>query len=214
MYDGIQRDLVKQDNYETAHQLAKDQFKAKDFADQRQKAGAEVVDPAKSICRIHFINRDYLVDHSSGEVKFSDSEEQPPLWERIIILHYLANARGVPDTGELISYQQVPDGWLYYPNFVRRTTSILVKTFGKDPEGFLQAGLAIRGKPSRLGKYALEIQAFPRVNYHFIMWPGDDEFEAEFNCVFDKSIMEYLPAEDITVLANIIAVRLIKQVKK
>ena len=45
------------------------------------------------------------------------------------------------------------------------------------------------------------------------MWPGDDEFETEFNCVFDRSIIDYLPAEDITVLANMIAVRLMKQKK-
>ncbi len=210
MYDGIQRDLVGQDNYETAHPLAKDRLRAGDFAGQCQKAGAEVVDPAGGICRIHFINRDYRVDHSSGEVNFSKAEEQPTIWERIIILHYLANAQGVPETGELISYQQIPDGWLYYPSFVRRTAGILVKTFSRNPEAFREAGLAIGGKPSSLGKYAVEVLAFPKVKYHFLMWPGDDEFEAEVKCVFDKNIMEYLPAEDITVLANIIAIRLVR----
>ncbi len=215
MYDGIERDLVKQDNYETAHQLAKEKLKEKDFVQQCKNAGAEIVESSeeKIIARLKFLNRDYLVEYPSGEIKFADTGEEPPLWERIIMLHYLANAKGAPATGELISYKQVPDGWLYYPNFVRRTTAILARTFSNDPEGFIQAGLAIGGKPSQLGKYAIEIPALPRVSYHFIMWPGDDEFETEFNCVFDRSIIDYLPAEDITVLANMIAVRLMKQKK-
>jgi len=215
MYDGIQRDLVKQDNYETAHQLAKEKLRETDFVQQCRRAGAEIIEssPEKTLARIKFINRDYLVEYPGGEIKFEDTGETPPLWERIIILHYLANARGASQTGELISYQQVPDGWLYYPNFVKRTTQILAKTFADDPEGFIQAGLAIGGKGSSLGKYALEIPALPKVSYHFVMWPGDDEFETEFNCVFDRSIIDYLPAEDITVLANMIAVKLIKQKK-
>ena len=120
----------------------------------------------------------------------------------------------MPETGELISYQQIPDGFLYYTNFVRRTSGILSRTFGPDPELFMSAALGLGGKPSKLGKYAVLITALPHVRYHYIMWPGDEEFEPEFNCVFDRSITGYLPAEDITVLANMIAVKLIKQVKQ
>jgi len=217
MYDGIQRELVKQDNYETAHNLARERLRELDFLSQCRKAGAEVIESKESgerIARIKFLNRDYLVYYPSGDIKFADSNDEPPLWDRIIILHYLANATGASEKKELISYQQVPDGWLYYSNFVKRTTSILTKSFDKDPEGFIQAGLALGGKISELGKYAIEIQALPKVKYYFIMWEGDEEFESEFNCVFDRSIIDYLPAEDITVLANIIAVRLIKAVKR
>jgi len=217
MYDGIERDLVKQDNYETAHRLAREKFREKNFIEQTDRAGAEIIESPNSdekIASLKFLNRDYLIKYPSGEIFFADSKEEPPLWEKIIILHYLANAQGATLTGQLISYKEVPDGWLYYPNFVKRTTSILVKTFGKNPEGFIHAGLRIGAKPSELGRYALEIPAFPKISYHFIMWPGDEEFDAEFNCVFDRSIIDYLPAEDITVLANMIAVRLIKQTPK
>lgn len=213
MYDGIQRELVKQDNYETAHQLARSQLKKINFSEQCQKAGAEIISStqeSEQTARIKFLYRDHLISYPSGEIRYQDSEQEPPLWDRIIILHYLIHSTGASEKGELISYQQIPDGWLYYSNFVRRTTSILAKVFGNNYEAFLQAGLSLGGKKTPLGKYAIEIQALPRVKYFFIMWPGDEEFESEFNCVFDRSIMDYLPAEDITVLANIIAVRLIK----
>ncbi len=214
MYDGIQRDLVKQDNYETAHKVAKDKLREKDFVRQCSLAGAEIVETkpeGETVARIRFINRDYLVSYPSGEVRLADAQEEPPLWERIVILHYLTNAEGAPETGELISYQQIPDGFLYYTNFVRRTSGILSRTFGPDPELFMQAAIGLGGKPSKLGKYAVLVPALPQVSYHFIMWPGDEEFEPEFNCVFDRSITGCLPAEDITVLANMIAVKLVKQ---
>ena len=83
MYDGIQRDLVKQDNYETAHQLAKEKLRETDFVQQCTKAGAEIIEssPEKTLARIKFINRDYLVEYPSGEIRFEDTGETPPLWE-------------------------------------------------------------------------------------------------------------------------------------
>jgi hypothetical protein len=97
---------------------------------------------------------------------------------------------------------------------LERTTYILARTFSGNPEGFRKAGMEIGASKSALGELAIEVIAFTKVSYHFIMWPGDDELDTEFSCVFDRSLTEYLPAEDITVLANVITSRLAQKSRK
>ena len=197
--------------------LAREKLRQIDFEKQCRTAGAEIIEanpPTGFVARLKFMGQDYLIDYPSGLVRVADSDQEPKPYDRIIILHYLQNAKGAEMTGELISYQQIPDGWLYYSSFQARTTQILARTFKADARAFMQAGLAIGARPSKLGQFALEISALPKVSYHLIMWPGDDELNTEFNCVFDRSITDYLPAEDITVLANVISSRLAEASKK
>jgi len=215
MYEGIQRDLIVQDNYETAHRLAREALARLDFKKQCERAGALVLsDSGVPECRLRFLSRDYLIAHPDGKVSFADGRDEVPLWEKIMILHYLAHARGTGETGELISFQEIPDARLYYPNFVKRTSGILVNAFGNRPEAFMEAAQELGGTPCpEIGKYALTILVFPRVSYYVVMWPGDEELPPEFNMVFDRSIVDYLPCEDITVLANMIAVKMMKAAK-
>jgi hypothetical protein len=209
--DPAPKKKLNHESYEKALKLAREKLGQVDFIKQCRAAGAEIIGadaPERKVARIKFLGRDYLVEHPSGLVRLAGSEKEPRPYDRIIILHYLQNAGGTEKTGELISYQQIPDGWLYYASFRARTTQILARTFGADTRAFLDAGLAIGAAQSSLGQYALEVFALPKVSYHLIMWPGDDELDTEFSCVFDRSITDYLPAEDITVLANVISSRL------
>jgi len=196
--------------------LARERLLAINFDEQCLKAGAEIVerDHDRVVARLRFIDSDYQLEYPEGEVRKLGGAIEPLPYDRILILHYLVHATGAPLSGELISYQQITDGWLYYPTFLKRVTNVLARTFAGDIEDFMDAGTAIGAKPSPLGNHALEIHAFPKVSYHLIMWPGGDELDTDFSCVFDRSISDYLPAEDITVLASVIASRLAQQSKK
>jgi hypothetical protein len=211
MYEGIQLDLKKQANYETAHRLAISRLAALDFRLQCRKAGAELVGGGIPLqARLKFLDRTILVTHPAGEV-VTESGDDIPLWEKIITLHYLIHAQGASPSGDLVTYNDIPDGRLYYPNFVKRTSEILLPAYGQKPEALISAALKLGGleRPG-LGDYAVVIPALPRVAYVFILWQGDEEFPPQVNVVFDRNISDYLPAEDITVLANMIAVKLVK----
>ena len=159
---------------------------------------------------LRFLNRDYLISYPDIEISFQEEDEKVTLWEKIVILHYLVTAKGTRPPGKLISYNQVPGGRVYYPNFVSRTTRPLIKVFGKDPSLLLAAAKPLGGTPSDYGDYSVSIPAFPRVAITTIIWAGDDEFPPEASMIFDANIVDYLPAEDITVLCNMIAIRLMK----
>lgn len=211
MYEGIKLELVKQENYETAHRMAIAALAQLNFREQCRKAGAEVLDgPGPARARLLFLNRPLVVEHPSGEIR-AESGGDVPLWEKIITLHYLAHARGHSPAGQLITYSEIPDGKLYHPNFVKRTSGLLLGVYGHNPEALVRAGLALGGfeRPG-LGDWAVVIPALPRVSFVFIIWKGDEEFPPQINVVFDQSITDYLPAEDITVLANMVAVKLMK----
>jgi hypothetical protein len=82
--------------------------------------------------------------------------------------------------------------------------------FGDDLEGFISAGIEFGGARAAYGDYSLSFQAFPYVRITFVVWKGDEEFPATGSVIFDSSIVTYLSTEDIAVLCNMIAVRIIK----
>jgi len=202
---------VNHNNYLKAFQLAQEKLRAINFVDQCQKAGARMIEtkrPGQLAAALKFLDQEYVVEYPEAVVRLADSDAEPLPYDRILILHYLIHAQGAELSGELVSYQQIPDGWLYYPKFRERTVYVLARSFSGDAEGFVKAGLKIGGHQSSLGQYAVEFFALPKVAVHLIMWPGDDELDTEFSFVFDRSVTSCLPAEDITVLAGVIASRM------
>ncbi len=208
-YDSILRDSTKQDNYETAFRLACDELAKVNIEEQCERAGTHLIDQGKGII-LRFLNRDYLIRYPDIEVSFQEGGGEVTLWEKILILHYLVTAKGTRPSGKLISYKQVPGGRVYYPNFVSRTTRPLIKVFGKDPSLLLAVAKPLGGTPSYYGDCSFTIPALPRVAITTIILAGDVEFPPEASMIFDANIVDYLPAEDITVLCNMIAIRLMK----
>jgi len=45
----------------------------------------------------------------------------------------------------------------------------------------------------------------------FVLWRCDEEFPASASILFDSSITDYLPVEDIIVMSEIVAWKLVKQ---
>jgi hypothetical protein len=72
----------------------------------------------------------------------------------------------------------------------------------------VDAGKRLGGQPADYGDAAVTIPAFPRVPLTFVLWRGDKEFTPDGNILFDSTIPDYLPTEDVTILCEIVAWRL------
>lgn len=144
------------------------------------------------------------------EVKVSPEHEarELPLTEQILILHYLVNASGEPLSGHTIDFRQVPEGSFYWSAFVSRAKKPLLSTFGHDLELYSKVAQALGGEPQPLGDAAACFWAFPRVPVTHVLWQGDEEFPPEANILFDATIPQYLPTEDIAALAGASVYRL------
>jgi hypothetical protein len=128
--------------------------------------------------------------------------------EQILILHYLLNASGEPLTGRTIDFRQVPEGGFYWSAFVSRAKRPLLEPFGRDLALYTKAAAALGGEPLPLGDVAARFLAFPRVPITHVLWGGDEEFPSEATILFDETIPQYLPTEDIAALAGASVYRL------
>jgi len=198
--------------YGLAYKLACDQLaKVGDIKQHCLKSGAtyETIDTKKVII-LEYLNRSYQVTLPDIEISLKDSEEAVSLKDKILILHYLTQAKGTPASNKMITYKELPEGASYFPTFFKRTIKPLVNYFGQEPQRLMGAAEKLGGQKADYGDVAVTINAFSRVPITLVLWRGDEEFSPEGNILFDSTISDYLPTEDINVLCEIIVWRLVK----
>jgi len=198
--------------YGLAHKIAIEQLTRADIKQQCVNSGAQYID-SERVVAIEYLNQTYRVTIPEVEISLVDSEAEVPLKDRILILHYLAQAKGTPPSNRIIAYKELPEGANYFPTFAKRAIKPLVDHFGSQPQRLLDIAGILGGRKADYGDVAVTIDAFKRVPITFVLWRGDDEFPPEGNVVFDSNISDYLSTEDINVLCEAIAWRLVKRLK-
>jgi len=198
--------------YELAYKLACEQLaKLNDIEQQCLKSGAQclLIDSQKVII-VEYLNQSYRITLPDIEISLTNSEEEVPLKDKILILHYLTQAKGTPSSDKSIAYKELPEGANYFPTFSKRAIKPLVDYFGKEPHLLVDAAAKLGGHKADYGDAAVTINAFSRVPIIFVLWQGDEELPPEGNIMFDSTISDYLSTEDINVLCEAIAWRLVK----
>jgi hypothetical protein len=142
-------------------------------------------------------------------VSTNDGQELP-LKEKVLVLHYFLGAKGVPLSGKLSAFGELPEGKVYLRTFAKRTTDHLARFFGNEPDCLLEIGSKFGGYRADYGDIAVTIPAFRFVPVTFIVWKGDEEFPPEANILFDSTTPGYLSTEDIIVLCEIITWKLVR----
>jgi hypothetical protein len=198
--------------YELAYKLACEQLANIDDIEQqclKSSAQCQIVD-SKRVITTEYLNQSCLISLPDIEMSLMDSEEVIPLRDKILILHYLSQAKGTPLTNKIISYKELPEGSNYFPTFSKRTIKPILDHFGKEPERLVDVAAKFGGHKVDYGDVAVTINAFPRVPITFVLWKGDEDFPPEGNILFDSTIPDYLSTEDINVLCEAIAWRLVR----
>ncbi len=131
-----------------------------------------------------------------------------PLYERILILHYLTGAGGAPASGEYVQFKNLPGASFYEPAYRRRGTARLLRGFGDRPELLGEAAAALGGTPESYGDVSVRLRVFPKIEAVVVLYRGDDEFPPEAGILFRDDIPGFLALEDVTVVADLIAGRL------
>jgi hypothetical protein len=73
----------------------------------------------------------------------------------------------------------------------------LEETFGKDPDGFLQAGKRLGGVELLFGDKAFAVAVLPRVPLAYLLWKESEEFPAQVNVLFDSTIQKHFSLDGI-----------------
>jgi len=147
------------------------------------------------------------------EVTYQESDEEVPLWSKILILHYLVKSEGLPLTDTWVNFRQIPGGSTYYPAFVKRSQKPLCDFFSDRLDLLERAARTLGGEKTDYGDRAVRITALPRVPVVLVCWSGDEEFQSEAHILFDSSVSSYLSTEDVAVLSQQTVFSLIKWAK-
>ena len=106
--------------YELAYKLACEQLaKFNNIRQQCLKSGARyrVVDSQKIII-LEYLNQSYQIVFPNIDISLMDSEEEVPTRDKILILHYLIQAKGTPITNKTIAFRELPEGKVLFLNFM------------------------------------------------------------------------------------------------
>lgn len=151
-----------------------------------------------------YLNRRYLVNHSSGEVNNILDGSGVSSHMQIMFLHYLVGADGTALRDEWITFKELPGGGIYVEPFRKRAISPLLRYFGGKPEKFMETAISLGGEVQNYGDLSLKLRPFPRIPLIFILWKGDEEFSPSAGILYDASASHYLPTEDYALLPGLI----------
>ena len=194
-------------NYDVTLKEAQQRFVESDLPRMALLSGATVTEDGD--LQLSFLGQVHLVD-AQGEVSYAAGDEEVPLTAKILLLHYLAQAQGVPVRGKLISFKELPGGAIYIEPFTKRAIKPMISMFGNRPESLLELGKRLGAQQASLGDVSICLQVLPYIPVTLVLWAGDEEFPPSGNILFDSSAANFLPTEDYAVLASFVVFHLKK----
>ncbi len=160
---------------------------------------------------IPFFQQTHIVDCKKGEVVEQDTGRKSALGTGVVILNYLRTAADWPVDNRLISLKEVPNGgMIFYPAFKNQVIDSLIADFQYDVAALEPAAIRLGGQMVKMGHAAARFQALPKIALAVVLWGGDDEMAGSANVLFDRSVGDFLPVEDIIGLGYCCAHKLIK----
>lgn len=219
MYNGSpslpgQRDF--QYTYGQAYDIARRELAAlSNIEAQCRRSGANCLaeGPKKTIV-LSYLNEPYQISLPDGTIHRQDSRRPVPLRDKLLMLHYFLRAKGSPLSHKLITFKELAGGIGYYPTFYKRAVKPVVGCFGDRPQALIKAAQRLGGRQADYGDTAVTIDAFSRVPLTWVLWQGDSELATEGSILFDSTITDYLPTEDIAVLCQTVAWKLARLAKE
>lgn len=205
-------ELPKQNNYEIAEAMARQALAHLDAAKQAGRCGAELAMAGSDRVELRFawFGQPVGASFPDGAVRNLRDGAEVPIWERIILLHYVGNIAPVWESSDLIGFNEVPSGSFYLGAFVRRSHRPLAEFFGRKPKALLDAGGLIGAVPAGLGDAAVAVKVVPKVTVTAVVHAADEEFPADAKLLFPASIGSFFCTEDIAVIGGFVAGRLIR----
>jgi hypothetical protein len=208
--------VARTDEYREALRLAEEALNQADLSALAQRAGAEIIrtDDTAVQLRLSFFNDPvHLRPGNPFIIRNEKQGTEVSLEEKIVLCHYLLQAKGTSPAGQWITFRQIADGHFYDAAFQQRTRGPFLAFFGDRSDLFRASAAKLAGTPVAAGDAGMVFPVLPRIPVQLILWQGDEELPPESTILFDATISDYLPAEDIAVLSGMLVYRLISMAK-
>ncbi|UCD89256.1 MAG: DUF3786 domain-containing protein [Desulfobacterales bacterium] len=156
---------------------------------------------------VRHLNEDILVDINAGclwRLKRDGREKIDHALLELVILIYLLNATFDVLSREMIGVNDLKDAHFFQGPHVLKVAP-LVDRYGNDLEGFKKASESLDGEPLDMADLAYKFSPLPKIPLYYLLWEGDEEFQANLSILFDRSIEKHLPADAIWGLVNLVS---------
>ena len=156
---------------------------------------------------VRMFSDEYRIDFENKLVTSVSCNTPVKEFSAIIILHYLARrADGLPEiTGEWLTFREFSGIEGYYAAFRKRAVQPILNKYGRNPEGIYEALERFPGKKVSGADVSIVLEIIAGVPILISLWRADEEFAADANIFFDRSINKIFCTEDIVVLAGMAA---------
>lgn len=145
-------------------------------------------------------------------ISCADYTSEPPVehWHYLVLLHYLASAKGIRPTGKLLSFRDMKDGLIRGTKFEAASDRELARILkGKSEEkicGCMEK-LGSTQIPGN-GDISFEIGFLPYFPVYLNVYLGDEEFGTQGKLFVDKCADFYLSIEDAVSLGEVVMNRI------
>jgi len=187
-----------------------EELSQRDLESLCQKAVAEPHPPEG--LTLPFLGEVILVDRDARCLKRPSQSR----WEKVsyplmelLFMVYLLNVGPEPLTHDLVSVQEMKTAHFFQGPHALDVTC-LIERYSDDLDGFQRAAESLGGEKQNLADAAFRIPAFPKAPLFYLLWAGDDEFEARISVLFDRSVEEHLSADAIWGLVHLVSDALIR----
>jgi hypothetical protein len=199
-------------NYRDAYERACALMQGREPQIDADTAGATYVDlgEGQGYFEVPLLNRTYRISWPDLQVREAGGDTEPSYMVQLLLLHYLYTSDGIAVRGQWVSFRDIPDGRNYYPAFRGGSEERLLQRFGSDVAAFQAAAEALGGRPLALADHAYAFAVLPHLPMAVLLWEGDDEFPPEMHILMDATAANYLPTEDLAVIARYLAACLLR----
>ncbi|MHC4525545.1 MAG: DUF3786 domain-containing protein [Planctomycetota bacterium] len=173
-------------------------FESLDQMKALQRAKCFRLNNTTECCVITLLNKPYTIDLKKRDIFLIHTDSQQVkagFLEQLCILAYLIHSKDLLPTNRLLKAQSLPGGEFFFRGHHSLPTDKLEDVFGKNPENLYPASMPLGAKKCDFGDASVELLVLPRVPLTFVIWAGDDEFDARASILFDSTASEQIPLD-------------------
>lgn len=150
-----------------------------------------------------------LTLRQSFELVETVSQKPARLGDQILFLHYLCCDMPVKETGELITFRDMPGGQFYWEPFLSRSIKPLLHCVGNNLDVLKKNLNRFDWQSYPAGDFAAKVHALGGLYGYLVYHLGDEEFPAAAEMLFDSSIKRIYNSEDVAFVASRICIGLL-----
>ena len=153
---------------------------------------------------VTLLGRTYAITHPEYSICPLDGGAVPPLPTQTFLLRWLLEGREVVNTGNWLTFREMPWGELYIKPYTGRVLTRAAFTFGTRLEAFRAAAERLGGLSLPNGDAGYEFTLIGTYRMRILVWEGDEEFPPNTQVLYSDNFAHGFAPEDRVVAGDIL----------